>query len=142
VDATPARGRGGRGDAATAKPPNPIAILTTALGKAPTVGYLWTNETVGYSIKYAYRTQSRDGSERIILVTDRRLGSATAGWKPTSTGTPTDYEFTLIEVRFDSKGTGEGKASLNNKIVLDNDAKTLALENYASTPTILQNVTR
>src|SRR5262252_5471481 len=39
-------GRGGRsGDAAAApaKPPDPIQILNTAIDKAPTVGYIWTN---------------------------------------------------------------------------------------------------
>lgn len=142
VDAQPARGRGGRGDGGPAKPPDPIAILTAAIGKAPTVGYLWTNEVVGYSIKYAYRTQLRDGGERIILVTDRRLGAGTVGWRLTATGTPTDYEFTLIEVRIDPKGLGEGKASLISKVILDSEARTLALDNYASTPAIFQNVTR
>jgi len=146
LDGTPAReargGRGGRGDAAPAKPVDPIVTLTAAIGKAPTVGYLWTNEVVGYSIKYAYRTQLRDGGERIILVTDRRLGAGRSGWKPVATATPTDYEFTLIEVRIDSKGLGEGKASLTSKVILDNEAKTLALDNYATTPAILQNVTR
>jgi len=131
-------GRGGRGGAAGA-PADPIATLTAALGKAPTVGYLWTNEVVGYSIKYAYRTSLPAGGVRIILVTDRRIGAGTAGWRPAVTGTPTNYEFTLIEVRLDSKGVGEGKASLISKVILDNEAKTLALENYAATPVILQD---
>jgi hypothetical protein len=138
----PARGARGRGEAATAKPPDPIAALTAALGKAPTVGYLWTNETVGYSIKYAYRTTLPDGGERIVLMTDRRLGGGTAQWKLTAPGTPTNYEFTLIEVRMDSKGQGEGKTSLTSKVVFDNAARTPALENYAATPVILQNVKR
>ena len=133
-------GRGGRGDAETAKPPDPIATLTAALSKAPTVGYFWTNEVVGYSIKYAYHTRLPDGGERIILATDRRLGGGTAGWKPVATGTATDYEFTLIEIRIDSKGTGEGKASLVSKVIFDNEAKTIALESYPSTPVILQSV--
>ena len=135
-------GRGGRGDAAPASPPDPISAMTTALGKAPTVGYLWTNEVVGYSIKYAYRTQLPDGGERIIFATDRRLGAGAAGWKPASTGTPTDYEFTLIEIRMNSKGLGEGKASLTSKVIFDNEAKTLALDNYAGTPAILLSVKR
>jgi hypothetical protein len=133
-------GRGGRGDAEPAKPPDPIATLTTALTKAPTVGYFWTNEVVGYSIKYAYRTPLPDGGERIILATDRRLGGGTAGWKPNATGTPTDYDFTLIEVRIDPKGMGEGKASLTSKVIFDSEAKTVALDNYSSTPVILQGV--
>jgi hypothetical protein len=146
LDGQPARGgrggRGGRGDAASSAPPDPISTLTGAISNAPTVGYLWTNETVGYSIKYAYRIPSPDGGERIILATDRRLGGGTVGWKPVATGTPTGYEFTLIEVRIDPKGSGEGKASLTSKVVFDKETKTPVLDNYAATPAILQNVKR
>jgi hypothetical protein len=151
VDAQPARGgrgggRGGRGGDAAAgapKPPDPISVLAEAINKAPTVGYLWTNETVGYSIKYAYRISSPDGSERIILATDRRLGAGTAGWKPAAAmGTPTDYQFTLIELHIDSKGSGEARASLTSKVVFDPQAKTPVVENYAATLPIFQNVKR
>jgi len=141
VDATPARGRN-RGNAEPAKPPDPIAELTTALSKAPTVGYLWTNETVGYSIKFAQRIPLPSGGERIILATDRPLGGGTAGWRPTLAGTPTNYAFTLIELRMDSKGVGEGKASLTSKVIFDSEAKTLMLDNYAGTPAILQSVSK
>ena len=48
-----ARGRG-RG-AAPAAPLSPTAALTQAIGRAPTIGYIWTNDVTGYSIKYAYR---------------------------------------------------------------------------------------
>jgi len=147
-----AGGRGGagrgRGEAVVA-PPDPIAALTTALGKAPVLGYIWTSEVTGYSIKYAYRTALPDGGERIILATDRRLGRHTTAWQP-GAATPsgaegsaeTDYEFTLIEMRLDPKGTGEGKASLTTKVIIDNGAKTVALDNYAATPAILRNVKR
>jgi hypothetical protein len=152
VEATPARGsgrggrggggRGGRGGDAAIPAADPMTILSAAIEKAPTVGYLWTNETVGYSIKYAYKTSMPDGSERIILATDRRLGSGTSGWKSTAAGTPNDYPFTLIEIRIDPKGLGEGKASLASKVILDKEAKTVALENYTATPAIFQNVKR
>ena len=135
-----ARGRGarGRGDAA-AKPPDPISEFTAALEKAPTVGYVWTDEVVGYSIKYAHRIPLPAGGERIIIATDRRLGAGTAGWKP-GTGIATDYEFTVIEIHMDSKGLGEGKASLTTKVILDNETKTPALDGYAAAPAIFQNV--
>jgi hypothetical protein len=149
-------GRGGRGDAAA--PLSPIAALTAAIGKAPTVGYIWTTDITGYSIKYAFHSPMPDGGERIILATDRRLGAYTVGWKPaaaTAAGAEgsakaadTDYEFTLIEIRLDSKGSGEGKASLMTKVIVDENVagapgtKTIALDNYASTPAILQNVKR
>ncbi len=154
LDATPARGgggggrggrgggRGGRGGDAAAPQVDPISILAAAIEKAPTVGYLWTNETVGYSIKYAYRAPLPQGGERIILATNRQLGAGSAGWKPTVSGTPTNYTFTLIEIRLDAKGLGEGKASLTSKVILDREAKTVALENYGATPPIFQNVKR
>ena len=83
-----------------------------------------------------------DGGERIILATDRRLGGSSPSWKLTAASTPTDYDFTIFEIRLDSKGVGEGKTSLTTKVVVDNDAKTLAVENYGATPTVLQSVTK
>ena len=133
-------GRGGRGDAAA--PPNPNAALTAAIGKAPTIGYIWTNDVTGYSIKFAYHAALPGGGERIILATDRRLGEYSSAWKPTAAATVTDYEFTVIEMRLDAKGLGEGKTSLTTKVILDSEAKTLALENYAATIALLHNVKR
>jgi hypothetical protein len=142
-------GRGGRGGAAA--PLSPIAALTAAIGKGPTLGYIWTNDITGYSIKYAYHAATPDGGERIVLATDRRLGAYTAGWQPaagrpaadaSAAPAPTDYDFTLIEIRLDSKGVGEGKASLMTKVIVDNEARTIALDNYAATPAIFQNVKR
>jgi hypothetical protein len=134
--------RGGRGDAPAPAAFDPIVSLTAAIGKGATAGYLWTNEVAGYSIRYAYRVSLPDGGERIILATDRRLGAFTAAWKPAAPATLTDYPFTLIEVRLDSKGVGEGKTSLTTKVIVDNEAKTLALDNYAATSAILMNVKR
>ena len=113
--------------------------MTAAIGRAPTLGYIWTTDVTGYSIKYAWHTTSPEG-ERIVLVTDRRFGAFSPGWKLKSDEMPTDYEFSVIELRLDPKGVGEGKASLTTKVVVDSAANTLALENYASAPVIFQNV--
>ena len=96
----------------------------------------------GYSIKYAYHASLPDGGERIILATDRRLGAYTTGWRLAAATPATDYEFTLIEMRLDAKGSGEGKTSLTTKVIVDNEAKTIALDNYAGTPPLFQNVKR
>jgi hypothetical protein len=138
-----AGGRGARGrgrGAAPAAPLSPGAALAQAIGRAPTIGYLWTADVTGYSIKYAYRTAMSDGGERVILASDRRLGTHTAGWQPTVKEPLTDYEFTIIEIRFDGKGVGEGRTSLTTKVVVDADAKTVALESYQAAPAILRNV--
>lgn len=136
-----AAGRGGRAGRG-APPLTPIQAFTAAVGRAPTIGYIWTSDVTGYSIKYAYRSSSPDGGERIVLVTDRRMGANTVGWNPVATTPLTDYEFTVIEIRLDPKGVGEGRTSLTTQVVVDRDARTVALENYAAAPAILQNVRR
>ena len=78
----------------------------------------------------------------MILASDRRLGTHTASWQPAVPGPLTDYEFTIIEIRFDGKGVGEGRTSLTTKVVVDNEAKTVALENYQTAAAILRNVRR
>jgi hypothetical protein len=137
-----ARGARGRGRGGAPPPLSPVAALAQAIGRAPTIGYLWTADVTGYSIKYAFRTPMPDGGERVILASDRRLGTHTAGWQPVVKEPLTDYEFTIIEIRFDGKGVGEGRTSLTTKVVVDADAKTVALESYQAAPAILRNVKR
>ena len=128
-----------------------MAALTAAIGKAPTLGYIWTNDITGYSIKYAWHASLPDGTDRIILASDRRLGAYTNAWKPSAAEasakaaaqTPeTDYAFTLIEIRLNAKGSGEGKTSLMTKVIVDQEAKTIALDDYAAAPAMLQHVKR
>jgi hypothetical protein len=133
-------GRGGRGDAVAAL--TPVEAFTAAIGRAPTLGYIWTNDITGYAIKYAYHARLSNGGERIILATDRRLGAYSPAWKPVAAAPVTDYQFTLIEIRLDSRGAGEGTTSLTTKVIVDDQARTVALDNYAATPAIFQNVKR
>jgi hypothetical protein len=51
-----------------------------------------------------------------------------------------DADFTLIELRLGPTGVGEGKASLTNDVIIDTAARTIALDNYAAAPAILQDV--
>ena len=139
-------GRGGRGGAAP--PPSPMARLEAAIKSAPTCGYIWGEGVTGYSIKYAWRAPSAEGGDRIILVTDRRIGAHSSTSTPTpgapastGPGSAAQREFTVIEMRLDGKGSGEAKASLNANVVIDAAAKTLALDGYASAPALLK-VTR
>jgi hypothetical protein len=113
------------------------------LQKATTVGILWTSESAGYSIRYAYRLHETDGTDRIILATDRRLSPWNALWKPApASNTSTDYEFSVIELHLNAQGLGEGKASLNTPISVDATAKSIALENYARMPVVFKGVKR
>jgi hypothetical protein len=108
---------------------------------APTVGFVWGDGVTGYSIKYAWRAPATEaGTERIVLVTDRRLGVDAAALASGSGPAP-DAEFMLIEMRVEAKGAGEGKTSLTANVVVDAAARTLALDSYTAAPVQLK-VTR
>ncbi len=146
AEVNPAAKGKGKGKAAAPpaeppKPPSPERSLATALAKAEIVGHLWSSsEVAGYSIRYAARTTQPDG-ERIFLITDRRLGAWNDSWKSPS-GAPSDYDFSVIELRLPAKGDGEGKASLAGKVAADTAAKLIALENYTTSPVIFKSVRR
>jgi hypothetical protein len=131
-----AAGRGGRGGRGT-PPATPLERLATAVKAAPTLGYVWGDGVTGYSIKYAWHSAT---SDRVVLVTDRRLGAHVPEWGLPA-GTPSEPEFTVIELRLDATGAGEGKASLSTAVVVDAAASTLALDRFAAAPTLLK-VTR
>jgi hypothetical protein len=128
-------GRGGRGEGAA--PPDPRVVFSETLQKMPTVGYIWVaDSSLGYLIKYARRI-STPGGERIILATNRDFEL-----KPAGTSTPAVNPFTLIELRLDSNGTGQGKTSFASTVAIDTAAGTLALADYNAGATVLTNIRR
>jgi hypothetical protein len=138
------QGRGaakGRGPAAgTANQITPEGSLARALDETTTVGYLWSSEIAGYALRYAGKVDGPDGSRRIILITQRRLGAVNQLWNPTFQGASSTNEFSVIELRLDAKGDGEGRASLIGKVAPDVSAKIVTLENYDVLPAIFRNV--
>ena len=117
--------------------------LGTALEKAPTIGYIWDGGHLGYSLRYAQRVLQPDGGERIILLTDRPLGSwGREAWQPSGQAAAPPYSFTLVELRLNKHGRGNGKMSLAARVTADTDAKTVTLENYAAAPVLLDEVKR
>jgi hypothetical protein len=129
-----AAGRGARGGGAAIA--SPAARLTAAVKAAPTLGYVWGSGVTGYSIKYAWRSSASDWTGRLVLITDRRLdvSPAAAG----ASGVDAEGDFTVIEIRFDGRHTGEGKTSLTTNAVVDQPAGTVALQDYAAAPPLLR----
>jgi hypothetical protein len=135
-------GRAGRGGRAAAPPPSPLERLTTAVKAAPTVGFIWGDGPTGYSIKYAWRSAPPTTPERVVLVTDRRLGANATSWPAdASAKAGVTAEFTVVEMHIDGKGVGEAKSSLTSPVVVDAAANTLALDKYMDAPVLLK-VTR
>jgi hypothetical protein len=91
---------------------------------------------LGHDIRYARQNPLPDGGRRIVIATDRYIGFAEARNQPRSI----DYPFTLMEIRVNKEGKGEGKAAIATKIHFDKKTKTMELENYSSEPVRLNNV--
>jgi hypothetical protein len=112
--------------------------LLDALQDLPRVGYFRTPDSIGWDVHFARRTPGADGGERVTLVTDRRIGFWEASRQPRSV----DYPFTVIELRLNRDGEGQGKMSVATKIIADKDNNIITLENYDLQPVQLTNVKR
>ncbi len=91
---------------------------------------------LGHDIRYAWQTPLPEGGKRIVLATDRYIGFQEARNQPRTI----DYPFTLMELRIDKDGKGEGKMAVATKISFDKKKNQIELENYSSEPVRLQNI--
>jgi hypothetical protein len=115
--------------------------VSDVLEAARTVGFIWTEASLGYAVRYAHHVSLPDGGERIILATNVRLGRSNP-WKAVGQTGAADYPFTVIEFRLNRRGLGEGKMSLASKIAADDQEKTLELADYEHAPVLLKTVKR
>jgi len=126
-------------NAATGESPDD---LSKAMAELPTVGYIWCNGPLGYALKYAHRVVSPDGSERVVVMTDRPLGSwEHPAWKMSETVADTK-PFTVVELHLNKKGKGDGKTSLTASVAVDERTKTIGVADYESAATLLTDVER
>lgn len=99
-----------------------------ALGKLPTVGYLWPDGSpVGYTVKYAHRTKTADGRDRLTFVTDRAVGSYDfEKWRVEGT-TAGPLPYSVVELYVDAAGNGTGNLSLAAEVAIDSATNTITL---------------
>jgi hypothetical protein len=112
--------------------------LLNAVQDMPRVGYIRTPDSIGWDLRFARKTPGEDGGERIVLMTDRRIGF----WEARNRPRTIDYPFTFIELRFNKDGAGEGKMSLATRVIGDKENGIITLENYDLQPVMLTNVKR
>jgi hypothetical protein len=112
--------------------------LLDVLQDLPRMGYFRAPGSVGWDIHFARKLPLPDGGERVVLVTDRRIGFWEASNQPRSI----DYPFTVIELRLNRDGEGEGKMSIATKIIPDKENNIVTLENYDIQPVMLNGVRR
>ena len=113
----------------------PDALLSKLQG-VKRVGYMRLPNTLGYDLHYARKHPGDDGSEQIVIATDRRIGF----WEARNQPRTIDYPFTLIDIRLTAGGEGEGKISVATKISYNKKKHAVELENYASEPVRLTTV--
>jgi hypothetical protein len=102
------------------------------------VGFIRTPGNLGYDLRFARKTKLDEGGERIVLATDRYISF----WEQWVRPRTIDYPFTVIEMRLDRDGVGEGKMSLATRIVADKERNEIVLENYGTQPVLLTQVRR
>jgi hypothetical protein len=85
--------------------------LLDVLQGLPRMGYFRTPDSLGWEIHFARRVPGKDGGERVVLVTDRRIGF----WEEANQPRSIDYPFTVIEPHLNADGDGDGKMSLAHK---------------------------
>ncbi len=112
------------------------AALLRSLQNERPVGSLRAPGSLAYDLRYARELPGEEGGRRLILATDRPIGFAEARNNPRTL----DYPFTLIELRLDGEGRGEGRLSIATKLTLNDNV--LVIENYADQPVMLKDVRR
>jgi hypothetical protein len=113
------------------------ALLET-LQDAPRVGYIRSNTSLGWDLHFASRVRGEDGGQRIIIATDRPM-SFSETWNQSRS---VDYPFTIIELRVNDSGEGDGTMSLATKVIPDKANNIVTLENYDIQRIRLQQVKR
>jgi len=112
--------------------------LLDALQDMPVMGHFGAPGNLSWDIHFARKVPLPDGGERVVLVTDRRIGFWEAANQPRSI----DYPFTVIELRLNRDGEGEGTMSIATKVIYDKEQNMITLENFQNQPVRLTNITR
>ncbi|MGE3490265.1 MAG: hypothetical protein AB7N29_09685 [Vicinamibacterales bacterium] len=98
------------------------------------VGTIRTPDSLGYDLRYAHQEPGKDGGRRIVIATDRPISF----WEARNQPRTIDYPFTVIQMEIGPEGKGKGTMSYATKITVR--AKTVELENFASSPVMLTEV--
>jgi hypothetical protein len=108
--------------------------LRKALEDIKPLGRITTPGSIGYDLRYAHQVPLPGGGRRILVGTERPMS-----FREISRGTESsEYPFTIVEMRLNAKGEGDGRLSLATRIVGDGDA--VELENYDLAPIRLTKI--
>ena len=101
------------------------------------VGFIRKSGSLGWDLRFAFREVNDDGTSRIIIATDRRIGF----WETRDLPRVSNFPFTLLEIHLDKAGSGEGRMAVAARIQTARDGETIVIENYGTSPVALNNIT-
>lgn len=110
--------------------------LIEALRRTPPVGRMRVPGELSTEFHYARQSMGKDGRRRIILATDRPIGFIEA----TARTYTLEYPFTMLELRLDDSGMGDGQLFLAAKFIRTGNL--LVLENLATQAVRISKVRR
>ena len=110
--------------------------LLAELQRLPRVGFIRQTSNIGWDLHYAHHEPLPEGGERVVVATDRPIGTGEAFNQPRTI----DYPFTVVELRLNADGEGEGKMTYATKITAAGNS--IILENWGIGPVLLQGVRR
>jgi hypothetical protein len=113
----------------------PRALLEM-LGGAASVGVLRTPATPTYDLRFAWQEPVADGGRRIILIADQPM----IVWKDAMRLEWMDDAFTVIEIRLNPDGEGEGKLAIGSNVAVNRTLDLIELEDYSRAPVRLRDV--
>jgi hypothetical protein len=116
------------------KEKGPDALLS-ALTKLPRIGTIRTPGRIGWPLHFARNIKTDDGRQ-VVIATDRPMSFWEASRRPRSA----DYDFTLIDIRFDADGKGTGKLAVAAKVDYNDKTQTVEIENFGIEPVRLTEV--
>jgi hypothetical protein len=109
--------------------------LMSALQKMRRVGYIRTPGRIGWDLHFA-RDIKRDDGRQVVIATDRPMSFWEASRRPRSA----DYDFTLVDIRFDADGKGTGKLAVAAKVDYNEKTGTVEIEDFGIEPVRLTEV--
>jgi len=87
------------------------------------------------NFQFAQEIRTPTGRQ-VVIATDQHLGFG----EPARTPPSSDYEFTLIDIRFGPDGVGVGKMAPESNVAYNKEKKTIELGNYRTLPEQLSAV--
>jgi hypothetical protein len=114
----------------------PDKLLDELTKIRPPVGYMKRSGSLAWDLYYARTNSTPDGGRHVVLATNRRV----AFNEVVNSTRSMQYQFTLIEIRLDKDGRGEGKMVPAAKVTWNADLKKIEIENYSALPVDLLQV--